>query len=106
MTRLKETLRPVTLIEPADEVWDGYWESAYNRVERGIGWILLSVGTIVLGGYAFWQFLLDVIGDPSMHWMLKGALLALAFGFVVLLVSVLRQRLFARRSDPYREVKR
>ena len=32
--------------KPPKEVWKFYWVSVYNRLERRIGWILLSIGAI------------------------------------------------------------
>ena len=36
------------------DAWRLYWASVYNRLERRIGWILLSIGamiTLFFGGY-------------------------------------------------------
>ena len=52
--RLKRITEDVALVEPEDRMWQQYWGSLYNRMERGIGWILLSVAGIVLiiyGGF-------------------------------------------------------
>ncbi len=39
---------------PPKDVWRVYWASVYNRLERRIGWILLSIGAMIIlffGGY-------------------------------------------------------
>ena len=50
--RLREVTADMKLRNPPEELWDGYWNSAYSRVERGIGWILVSFSVIVVGGWA------------------------------------------------------
>ena len=42
------------LKNPSKDVWRLYWASVYNRLERRIGWILLSIGAMIalfFGGY-------------------------------------------------------
>ncbi len=42
------------LKNPPKDVWRLYWASVYNRLERRIGWILLSIGAMIFlffGGY-------------------------------------------------------
>ena len=50
--RLKEVTGEMKLRNPPEQLWDDYWNSAYSRMERGIGWILVSFGVIVVGGWA------------------------------------------------------
>ena len=46
---------------PEQEKWEQYWSHIYNRLERRIGWILFSIGLIILmatgGFYAIHGFL-------------------------------------------------
>jgi len=42
--KLKEELDMIRFKEPTDAELDRYWHSVYNRLERGIGWALFSVG--------------------------------------------------------------
>ena len=44
----------MVLKKPPKDVWRFYWASVYNRLERRIGWILLSNGAMIIlffGGY-------------------------------------------------------
>jgi len=41
--KVKEVLMNMSLKNPGKEFWDGYWLSIYNRIERGIAWILISI---------------------------------------------------------------
>jgi predicted anti-sigma-YlaC factor YlaD len=104
--KLKEVTEGVTLVEPEDRLWQEYWGSIYNRMERGIGWILFSVAGILLVIYGGFKAIEHLIKDPSVGFMLKAALLALIAGMAVLFVSVLRERLYFWKKDRYRDVRR
>ncbi len=92
--------------KPPDELWEEYMNSVYRRVERGIGWILLSLGAVVLISYGLWQGVMELVGDVTVPWYVKGGVLALLVGFVVLIVSVVREKFFVIKDDPFRKVKR
>ena len=104
--RLKEVTSNMSMRKPPEEMWSGYWTSVYSRFERGLAWILVSVGAIVLGSYGAWYFVRDLMADGDMPLLVKWSVLALIVGIVILLVSVLRHRLFVSRSDPYKEIER
>ena len=97
----------VKLKEPSDLELQQYWSGVYNRLERGIGWILFSVGAIIVLCYGGFKLIEEVIKDPSVGLLLKIGLVALVFGIVILFVSILRERLRVRKVDKYsKEVKR
>lgn len=106
LSKVKEVTQSMVLRKPPEQVWEDYWASVYSRLERGIGWILVSVGAIVLLSYGAWQGVQALIADVDMPWFLKGAILATSVGLVVLFVSVLREKLFIRVRDPYKDVQR
>lgn len=108
-TRLRQAKRAtgaVRLSAPPDEVWEGYMDSVYRRVERGIGWILISVGAIVLLSYGLWTGIGELIQDATLPWYIKGGILALLVGLAIIIVSVIREKLFTHHRDPYQEVER
>ena len=72
----------------------------------GLGWILASVGAIVLASYGLWEAVTSMLADTSVPWFLKLAFFALGAGAIVLFVSALREKLFTRKHDPYKEVER
>jgi ferric-dicitrate binding protein FerR (iron transport regulator) len=104
--RLKEVTANMNLRNPPEEMWAGYWTSVYSRLERGLAWILVSIGAIVLGSWGSWQFVQDLMADADLPTFVKWSILALLVGLVMLLVSVLRHRVFVSRSDPYKEIER
>ncbi len=101
-----ENTRSVGLEKPPDELWEGYMDSVYRRVERGIGWILLSIGAIVLISYGLWQKIQEMLGEVTLPWYVKGGALALLAGIVILAVSVVREKYLAFKNDPFRDVER
>jgi hypothetical protein len=106
LRRVKEATRKMTLRKPPEEVWDRYWVSVYNRLERGIGWILASVGATILISFGLWKFVEALFEDRSMPGFIRISILLLIVGLVVLLVSVIREKFFTGRRDAYKEVER
>lgn len=106
MRALKEVTSSMRLKEFPDQVWDTYWSGTYNRLERGVGWILLSIGAMVLLAAGLYELAVSLLGDSVEPWWIRAAVGACVIGLAVLFVSVLRERLFVRKTDPYREVQR
>lgn len=104
--QLKAITDQMTLIEPEDRLWQQYWDGIYNRIERGIGWIIFSVAAILLTIYGGFKAIEDLITDPTVGLLLKIAMLALLVGLAILFVSVLRERIFFWSKDRYRNVRR
>jgi len=104
--KLKEVVKTMKLKTPPDEVWDRYWLGVYNRLERGIGWILFSVGAIILITYGIYHFIETLIVDQQLSGIVKFGIVAVIAGVVILLISVAREKLIVRQKDPYKEVKR
>jgi hypothetical protein len=106
MSRVKEVTDTMALKEPPREIWEGYWAQTYNRLERGFAWILVSLGTLVLLAYVLWESLGALLAETEMPGFLKIAIFALLLGGAILLFSVVREKLFTRNRDPYKEIQR
>jgi len=106
LSRLQEVTANMRLRNAPEEMWDGYWNSVYGRFERGLAWILVSLGAIVVGSWGAWYFVKDLMADADLPTFVKWSILALIVGLVMLLVSVLRHRIFVSQSDPYKEIER
>jgi len=104
--RLKAITDEVTLVEPEDKIWQDYWRGVYNRIERGVGWIVFSVAAILLTIYGGFKLIEEMIKDPDIETMLKVGLLALIVGLAILFVSVLRERFYFWKRDRYKDVRR
>ena len=106
MSRVKQVTGTMAYAEPPAEVWDGYWTSVYNNFERGVGWILLSVGTVIVSTYGVWKWVEAVWGNSGAPLLIRLAILGIAAGLLVLAASVVREKLFTRKHDPYKEIQR
>ena len=104
--KLKAITDEVTLVEPEDRMWQEYWGSIYNRIERGVGWIIFSIAGILLVIYGGFKIIEELIKDPTVGMILKIGLLALIAGIAILFVSVLRERLYFWKKDRYKDVRR
>jgi hypothetical protein len=104
--RMKEVFSTMKLKSPGKELWDGYWENTYNRLERGLGWLALFIGSLILIGYASIEIVEKFYTDNSSPLIIKIGVVAAVFGLLVLLFSVLREKLFTFKNDKYKEVKR
>ena len=105
--RLKEVTDMVRFGEPEDAVWESYWRGIYTRLERGFGWVLLSVGAILLVAFGAFKLVESLFTDPTVALIVKIGVGAALLGFVILMVSLVRERLFGLKRDRYsREVRR
>lgn len=88
-------------MDPEDrERWRKVMDNAFERTASGIGWLLVIGGVFVLFGYAGYEFLLADVEQPVVKWAAGASYLGLA----LLLLTVLRQRLKARKTDKYKDV--
>lgn len=104
--KLKEATKDMKFKNPPAEIWDSYWLNVYNRIERGLGWILLSIGCIILLTFAGYHFFKALIFDANLPLIIKISIFSIIGGVAILLVSIVRERLFTYKSDPYKEIKR
>ncbi len=86
------------------EAWEGFWGSIYNRSERSLGWLLLIVGLVLIGGYALWELVCVLIAADSIPLYVRGGVFILMAGILVMLVSVVRERIHKRSHTRYKDV--
>lgn len=86
--------------------WDEYWNHIYNRIERGISWLFISVGTIIILSFVLWEVLRELIANELINPLLKGGIFITLIGVVILLVSIIREKIMVRKVDKYRKVER
>jgi predicted anti-sigma-YlaC factor YlaD len=104
MKKLKEVTDTMKYLDLPDRLMAGYWQEIYNRIERGFGWIFLSLGAIILLGFGTWELLNNFFLDSRPPLVLKIGLGTFLIGIIVMVVSVLRERLYSRAHDRYEEV--
>jgi predicted anti-sigma-YlaC factor YlaD len=107
LVSIKERLTMIKFKEPSDLELERYWSGIYNRLERGLGWILLSLGTIIVLSLGAIEMIKAMLGDPEVPLPLTIGVVLLIIGCVTLFVSVLRERLSIKKTDKYsQEVQR
>ncbi len=104
--RLKEVTHNMRVVMPDDKYWEQYWSSVYNRLERRAGWILISLGAILLTSYGLYFLVSHLLLQGSIPIVVRIGVVALVVGFCTLVVSVLRERIFFSKSDKYERIKR
>ena len=106
MAKFEEVMRTMTLKQPPKEAWKVYSESVYNRMERRIGWILLSIGAMIVLFFSGYQIVKGFIEDPTIPLIVKAGILLGLGGVVILLVSVVRERVFVNKRERYKEIQK
>lgn len=105
LTKVKSVTQTMTWKEPAVETWDRYWGNVYNRTERRVAWLLMLGGALVLSGWALWEavpaWFNSIWENESMPAAVRVATVAAILGGLLLVVSVVREQLTVKRTDPY-----
>lgn len=104
LRQLKDLTASLRLQDAPPEAWEEFWQSTYNRTERSLGWLLVVIGTAVVGGYAVYRLVGTVLATETLPWFVKAALFGAAGGLTALLISVIRERLFTRKRTRYDDV--
>lgn len=103
---LKEVTEHMKHEHLPDAFWDQYWLGVYNRMERGLAWVLLSIGGTILVGLGMWQLVNEFFLNAEVPLLLRFGLGITIAGSAVLFVSLIRERMRMWRHDPYKEVQR
>ncbi len=104
--KLKEVTQNMRVLTPDAKSWEEYWSHVYNRLERRIGWIFLSVGAIMIASYGLYDLVAVFLLRSNVPLLVRIGIAALVIGFCTLLISVLRERIFMARMDKYERIKR
>ena len=106
LLKTKEITREMKLKKLPEMYWEEYWQHIYNRIERGISWILISIGAIIVISFAAWQMVSELIADQKLNPFFKVGIIILVAGLVILFISIVREKLMIRRVDKYKEIER
>lgn len=103
ISSLKEVTDFMKIADLPEAVWEKYWNSIYNRIERSVAWLFFILGSLILTGYGIY----NVIIDPSLHNIVGLGVLFVVIGLAILFLSVLREKIAVSKADRYiSEVKR
>ena len=71
MKRTKEATVDIQFRHRGEETWDRYWAGVYARLERGLAWLLISLGAIVLCAAAGYLALMRFLSDTAVSLPVK-----------------------------------
>jgi predicted anti-sigma-YlaC factor YlaD len=100
--KVSELMDEIELPKPSEEDMMKYWPSVYAKIERGAGWGLLVIGAVIWLGYGVFLF----ITDPTVGSLTKFLVALPIVGLLVLLISVVRERIAVGKTERYKEVER
>ena len=102
MQTIGRAARTLEFPKPKDDEIARLEKALSVRAPRIAGWVLLLLGLLSWSGYAAWLFLTspDLLSFESL------VSAAIFIGFLLLLVSVIRQRFLELPHDRYRGVKK
>ncbi|RMH64340.1 MAG: hypothetical protein D6677_05060 [Calditrichaeota bacterium] len=106
LSRVRQITRKVGFKAPRKEVWDMYQSNIYNRLERGISWFVFIIGVLLIAGYGIFEFITEFLTDAHVPLVMRVGVSLTGAGVLALFASVLREKLFMRKNDPYNEVQR
>jgi ferric-dicitrate binding protein FerR (iron transport regulator) len=105
--KIKEVTENMQFKELPDSYWSGYWQRVYRRTERALAWILLSIGLMIIVAFSAYMGLSRFYSDPEVSVALKIGVSSAVLGGIIMVVSIARERLFARKHERYeKEVER
>ncbi len=104
LRRLGSITDTMQMKEAPPEAWEGFWENIYNRSERSLGWMLLVVGMVLIGAWATWELASVLLAAENLPLYVRGGIFILMAGIIVLLVSVVRERIHKRSRTRYKDV--
>ena len=104
LRKFNQVTSSLRLKEAPPEEWEEFWTSFRNRCERSIGWILLTVGVAIIGIWSLFNLLMALVGTDSLPLYVKGGIFAAAAGILVLLFSVVRERIHKRSRTRYKNI--
>jgi len=103
---LQEVTDAMKLAEAPPEKWERFWENVYNRTERSLGWFIFTLGAVLVGGFGLYSFVQSLFQESEMPLVLKIGIFAVCGGVLLLLVSVIRERVYVRKRTRYKDVVR
>lgn len=102
LRRTERRLEAISYVEITDEAARALWRLPYARTLRNASLFMVIGGYAALVLYGFIVFLTN--GDEDLF--TKVTLAAIVIGFLVLLGSLIVERISTYRVDPYKEIER
>lgn len=83
-----------------------YFYKFLNKIERAVGWFFFVTGLIILASYGLYEFVLALLRDTQLNIVFKVGIFFVIIGFVILLFSIIREKIILSRTDKYRKVEK
>ena len=80
--------------------WNELAPDVTSRTTRSLGWLTYIISTLFLVGYGLYEFIIAETENA----FVKTAVLGIFLGLVLLLISVIKQRLVESKTDRYKDV--
>lgn len=100
LSRIREGISRLDQPQPSEEQWSKMMRITITKTSRGLGWLLGVGGALVLVGYGVYEF----ATDDTTGALVKFGVAAVSCGALLLLLSVIIDRVRARKSDRYKDV--
>ena len=100
--RLAELTDALKLKEPADYEWERIYKTIFYKIENRVGWLFVVAGAAMVFGY----LLYEICAGWEISTGLRVGIVTALVGFILLLVSAVRQRHRLKKYDRYEAVKR
>ena len=104
--KVKEVMKKMTLSNPKKEFWDRYWLSTVNRLDRKIAWVVILIGAIIVFSHTAYEVISKLLENTAATPLMKFGILALIIGFVLLIISLVREKIYTYKRDKYKEIQR
>ncbi len=88
---------------PEKEEWNYYWIKTYNKIERITSWVLISLGIIMLLTFFIYSLLTTIFQEVEMPIVIKIGLISLILGFIILIISIIREKHYINKKDKYKK---
>ncbi len=98
----QERTRQLTYQQPSDGEWQRMERHLFQKISRGLGWLILLVWSAVTAVYAAFQ----LATSPTEPLFEKILVFSLFLGVALLFLSVLSERVRDSRTDPYKGVRK
>ena len=100
LAELRGTIGEMSFGKMSHEQWSKIMNDLPVKASRGAGWLLYVAGLVIVCGYGFYEFAVD----DTVPALIKTGIGGLVIGTMLLFLSVLRERLTARKTDKYKDV--
>lgn len=102
ITSIKRATGELSYQEPSSLEWQLMEQLIFQRISRGLGWVILIVWSVVTLGYGLFQLAVS----PHEPLFEKILVFGIFLGMALLFLSVLSERIRDSRTDRYKGVQK